>query len=85
MYHDTSQPSKIQAIIYDLRFHNERKTVKGLRSQMANLQEMNPGPAATVEENVYDYVYDVPDVTDDRPPAPRGGDRAPTRRQSTIR
>ena len=69
---------------YDFRLHNERKTVKGLRSEMANLQEMNPVPAATAEENVYDYVYDVP-VTDDRPPAPRGGDRAPTRRQSTIR
>ena len=76
-------------IAYDFRLHTEKKTVEELRRQRTNQQELGPVPAAAIEDNTYDYVYEVPDVaeTDAQPVRQRSErvSRTPTQIQSTIR
>ena len=63
------------------RYNNERKIVEELQSKMSKLQESINTPVAP-EDNTYDYVYDVTDLT----LRPKGDSSTATRQtESTIR
>ena len=53
--------------------------MEDLRGQIANMKESRSAPAA--EDNTYDYVYDVPDLT----PRPKEAATTPRQTGSTIR
>ena len=57
--------------------------MEDLRGQIANMKESRSAPTATTaaEDNTYDYVYDVPDLT----PRPKEAGTTPRQTGSTIR
>ena len=59
--------------------------MKELQRQRINEHEMSPVPVPPVEENAYDYVYEVPDATETAIPRSERVTRTPSRGQSSIR